>query len=335
MWAWRYVDRVARDALRREERARPEVGPGQVLLRMRAAAVNYRDVAIARGHYHVAVSAPLTPLSDGAGEVVEVGAGVSRVAVGDLACPVYMPDWLEGPISARVAARRLGGPSDGVLSEYLCLPEGALVRAPRHLSPETAASLPVTYVTAWHTLLEMGGLQPGARVVVEGGGGVSSAAVQIAAGMGAEVIAVTRRQEAAESLWALGASDVLVAPTGHWAPSVAALTKGGADLAFVVSGGAAVGHAIEGLRPGGRLLIVGYAADVTAQIDIFEAIRRAVTIHVATAGPRVAFEALVRFLELRGLTPLVGRTFAGDDPRPALEALEAGGHVGKIVMSLG
>lgn len=334
MWSWRYVERIARDALRREDAPHPHAGPGEVLLRMRAAAVNYRDLAIASGHYHVGVSAPLTPLSDGAGEVVEIGAGVTRVAVGDLACPVYLPDWIDGPISARVAARRLGGPSDGVLREYVSVSEAEVVRAPRHLSPETAASLPVTYVTAWHTLLEMGALRPGARVVVEGGGGVSSAAVQIAAGMGAEVIAVTRRQETAESLWALGASEVLVAATGDWAASVAKLTKGGADIAFVVSGGAAVGHAIEALRPGGRLLLVGYAASVKAQIDIFEAIRRAVTIHVATAGPRSALEALSRFLELRGLVPPVGRIFDGDDPRPALDALAAGGHAGKIVMRL-
>lgn len=334
MWSWRYGERIARDALRREEAPRPEVGPGQVLLRMRAAAVNYRDLAIASGHYHVGVAAPLTPLSDGAGEVIEVGAGVTRVAVGDLACPVYMPDWIDGPISARAAARRLGGPTDGVLREYLSLSEGDVVRAPRHLTPETAATLPVTYVTAWHTLLEMGGLRPGARIVVEGAGGVSSAAVQIAAGMGAEVVAVTRRQESAGSLWALGASEVLVAATGDWAASVGKLTKGGADLAFVVSGAAAVGHAIEALRPGGRLLLVGYAAGVKAQIDIFEAIRRAVTIHAATAGPRSALEALGRFLELRGLVPLVGRTFDGDDPRPAFDALGAGGHAGKIVLRL-
>lgn len=334
MWTWRYVDRIGRDGLRRVEDQRPEPGPGQVLLRMRAAAVNYRDLAIASGHYHVGVAPPLTPLSDGAGEVVEVGAGVSRVAVGDLACPVYLPDWIDGPITPRAARRRLGGPTDGVLSEYLRLSEEDVVRAPRHLSPEAAASLPVTYVTAWRTLFHLGGLRPGDRIVVEGAGGVSSAAVQIAAATGAEVISVTRRAENIERLRALGASEVIVAETGAWAGAVMGLTKGGADLALVVSGGGAVGHAISALGPGGRLLLVGYAAGIKAEIDIFEAIRRGVTIHVATAGPRQAFESLARFLELRGLVPLIGQVFEGDDPGPAFDALAAGGHAGKIVLRL-
>ncbi len=115
---------------------------------------------------------------------------------------------------------------------------------------------------------------------------------------------------------------------------MAGLTRGGADLALVVSGAGAVAHAISALGPGGRLLLVGYAAGIKAEIDIFEAIRRGVTIHVATAGPRQAFESLARFLELRGLVPLVGQVIEGDDPGPAFDALAAGGHAGKIVLRL-
>ena len=116
------------------ERPDPAPGPHDVVLRMRAVALNYRDLAIARGHYHIQVRPPLVPLSDGAGEVVAVGGKVTRFRVGDLACPLYFPDFIDGPIGARVARRRLGGPTDGVLSEMMCVNEEEAVRAPKHLA---------------------------------------------------------------------------------------------------------------------------------------------------------------------------------------------------------
>jgi NADPH:quinone reductase-like Zn-dependent oxidoreductase len=178
-----------------------------MVLRMRAVELNYRDLAIARGHYHVAVSPPLVPLSDGAGEVVSIGSKVRRVRVGELACPVYLPDWIDGPISPRVGRRRLGGPSDGVLAEMMCLNEQDVVRAPAHLDAAEAATLAVTAVTAWHSLYEIGNVAPGEAVSVQGSGGVSTAALQFARAGGARVIAVVRGERHATALRRLGAAE--------------------------------------------------------------------------------------------------------------------------------
>jgi NADPH:quinone reductase-like Zn-dependent oxidoreductase len=192
MWAYRFEDDFSLASLRRVRRPDPEPGPHDVVLRMRAAALNFRDLAIMRGEYHVEVGLPLVPLSDGAGEVVQVGAEVTRLRVGDLACPVYLPNWTDGPLRPRHGARRLGGPNDGVLSELMCLPEGEVVRVPGFLDPVEAATLPVAGVTAWHSLFELDRLCPDETVLVQGSGGVSTIAIQLAVAAGARVIAATR-----------------------------------------------------------------------------------------------------------------------------------------------
>ena len=210
MKAFAYCDRIAFDSLVEVNRPDPVPGPHDVLLRMRAAALNYRDLAIASGNYHVAVDPPLIPLSDGAGEVIQTGAQVTRVRVGDIACPTYLPDWIEGPVSPRVARRRLGGPSDGVFAELICLHEDEVVKAPSHLDAIEAATLPVAAVTAWHCLYQLGTLRPGETLVVLGNGGVSTSALQLARAGGARIIAVTRRDRHRTRLQELGASDVVL-----------------------------------------------------------------------------------------------------------------------------
>lgn len=333
MWAWRYGSRVAVDDLERVTLPDRSPQAGEVLLRMRAAALNFRDLAIAAGHYHVGVKAPLVPLSDGAGEVVAVGAGVDRVQVGDLACPVYLPDWIDGPVTAAKVGRRLGGPTDGVLCEYMCLREGDVVRAPRHLDAAAAATLPVAYVTAWRTLFKLGALSPGQRLVVQGAGGVSTAAVQLAAAAGMEVVSVIRQGGHSAAMRNLGAADVVVVDRDEdWTPRVLAVAPGGVDAALTVAGGVTLRRAIATLGAGGRVLMVGYAGGVTAELDIFDAIRRGASIQVATAGSRADLEAVSRFLERSRLTPMVAHAYPEDDPREAMAALRAGGHLGKIVL---
>jgi NADPH:quinone reductase-like Zn-dependent oxidoreductase len=210
MKAFAYRDRIAFDSLVEVNLPDPEPGPHDVVLRMRAAALNYRDLAIASGNYHIAVNAPLIPLSDGAGEVLQIGAQVIRVRIGDIACPTYLPDWIEGPVSPRLARRRLGGPSDGVLAEMICLHEDEIVKAPSHLDPVESATLPVAAVTAWHCLYQLGTLRPGETLVVLGSGGVSTSALQLARAGGARVIAVTRREGHRARLQQLGATDVVL-----------------------------------------------------------------------------------------------------------------------------
>lgn len=333
MRAWTYVDRIGIDALQLVERPDPVPGPRDIVLRMRAAALNYRDLAIASGHYHVAVAPPLTPVSDGVGEVVAVGAQVGRFHVGELACPTYLPDWLDGPIVPRVGWRRLGGPSQGVLAELVCLNEEDAVAAPKHLDPVESATLPVAAVTAWHSLFRSSVVRPGETVLVQGTGGVSTAAIQFANAAGARVLALTRSDRHAEGLKALGAHEVLTwGGEADW-PVRIMQQFGGADVAVNVAGGDTLAGMIGALGPGGRIHQVGYAAGTTATIDLFDAIRHAATILVATAGSRRDFEDMVRAIELHRLRPAVSARFGFEDLKPAMQALHAGGHLGKVVLT--
>jgi NADPH:quinone reductase-like Zn-dependent oxidoreductase len=335
MWAWRYVDRIALDDLRRVELPDPTPpGPNEVTLRMRAAALNFRDLAIASGKYHASARPPLTLLSDGAGEVIAAGAEVTRFRIGDLACPVYMPDWCDGPISPGAARRRLGGPSDGVLAELMVLHEEEVVRAPAHMSAEEAATLAVAGVTAYHTLFEMGEVKPGQTVVVQGSGGVSAAAVQLAVAGGAEVISLVRGDRNAKGLRELGAREVVtLGATDAWPAEVLRLTRGGADTILTIAGGRVLDFALRALRVGGRILLVGYAGSTTASLDIFEAIRHAATIHIATAGHRRSFEAMVQLMENAMLRPAISQTYPLTEIQLALQALARGGQLGKIVLT--
>lgn len=335
MKAYAYVDRVSLDDLRPIELPDPKPGSHDVVLRMQAVALNYRDLAISRGHYHINVTPPLVPISDGAGEVIAIGDKVTRLRVGDLACPTYLLDWIDGPCNAAVVHRRLGGPDNGVLSEFFCANEEALVRAPAHLEPAEAATLPVTAVTAWHSLYRLGSLRPGQIVVVLGSGGVSTAAVQIAKAGGARVIAVTRCKSKAKQLREIGAHEVVTSgESDEWPHRVTEITGGhGADVVVDVVGAGSLSRSILALRIRGCVHLVGYAAGTSASFDIFDAIRHGATIHAATAGNRADFEALVRVFEQHQLKPAVHKTFPVSKLRDAFDELAAGGVFGKVVLT--
>jgi NADPH:quinone reductase-like Zn-dependent oxidoreductase len=330
-----YVDRVSLDDLRQVERPDPEAGAHDIVIKMQAASLNYRDIAIARGHYHIGVSPPLVPLSDGAGEVVAVGSHVKRFRVGDLACALYLPNWIDGPRSAHAVARRLGGPNDGVLCEYLCLNEEEAVRAPAHLSAIEACTLPVAAVTAWRCLYETGSVRPGETVAVLGSGGVSTTAIQIARAGGAQAVAVTRRPEFVERFKELGATDVILgSDTDAWPQKVVEATRGGADVVVDVLGGKSLQRSIAALRMGGGTVHqVGYAADTSATFDIFDAIRHGATIRLANAGSRSSFESVLRVFGQQRLKPAVDSVFPVAEIHTAFERLTKGGHFGKIVVT--
>ncbi|WP_394821781.1 NAD(P)-dependent alcohol dehydrogenase [Pendulispora albinea] len=329
-----YQDRIALDALTVVERPDPTPGPYDMVVRMLAASLNFRDLAMARGHYHADTKAPMVPLSDGVGEVVQIGASVTRFQIGDRVCPTYLPDWIDGPLQPAKARRRLGGPSDGVLTEAMCVHEEAAVRAPRHLDHAEAATLPITAVTAWHVLYRTGCVRPGETVLVQGTGGISLAALQFARAGGARVVALTRGDRHAAKLRELGASDVI--PRGDapdWPRDVIACTGGrGVDVAVDVVGGPSLARTIAATRLGATLHLVGYTADTSATIDIFDAIRHGANVHAATAGSRESFESMVRALEAHSIRPPVDRVFAFDRARDALEHLASGGHFGKVVI---
>jgi len=335
MKAYAYVNRIGLDDLRMIELPDPQPGPYDILLRMRAAALNFRDLAIARGNYHIQVSAPLIPVSDGAGEVIATGPAVTRFRLGDMVCPTYLPGWIDGTITPTGARRRLGGPHDGLLSELVVINEEAAVRAPRHLAPEEAATLPISAVTAWHSLYHLGVIHPGDTVVVQGTGGVSTSAIQFASAGGARVISVVRRDRHAERLRALGAHDVIVTDaTPAWPARVVTLTNNaGADVVVNVAGGVTLAQSIACTRMGGTTHLIGYASDTSAQIDIFDAIRHGAVVRVAAAGSRTSFERMVTAIEVNQIRPAISGVFPLARVHDAFAALQEGGHFGKLVLT--
>lgn len=334
--AWRYEQRLAVDALREVEVETPDPGPNDVVIDIAAVALNFRDLAIARGDYHVGVAAPLIPLSDGAGRVTAVGARVRRVVVGDLACPLYMPDWRDGEITPATARRRLGGPTDGVLRQRICVNEQELVRAPSHLSAREAACLPVSALTAWHSLYVVGRLRAGDTVLVQGGGGVSMAAIQFARAGGARVISVVRSSRRERAVRAAGAHDVVVASDPIWADEIMALTdRRGADVVIDVGGAATLAESVASAAVGGQIHLVGYASGHRAEIDLFDAIRHAVTLSTARGGHRASFEAMIRALSTQDIRPVIDSVFPVEEVAAAFRHLESGGPLGKIVIDMG
>lgn len=334
MKAIAFADRIDLDALTLVERPMPEVGPRDLLLRMRAASLNYRDLAIARRAYGT-FGAPLIPLSDGVGEIVAVGAEVERFAVGDRVCPTYLPDWIAGEPTEETARRRLGGPLDGVLAEYVRVAEHAAVRAPSHLTDVEAATLPIAGVTAWHALFVAGGVHPGDTVVVQGTGGVSLFALTLARLAGARVIVTSSSPEKLARARELGAAEGIdYRATPDWHARVLDLTEGrGADHVIDVAGGDGLGRSIAAARVGGTVSLVGFVAGTSASLDLGATLRRVVRLQAISVGSRQSFEALTSALALHGARPIVDRVFGFEETRAAYDYLARGGHFGKVAIA--
>ncbi len=226
------------DAYRLEELASPTPGPGQVLVKIKAVSLNYRDLMISKGQYNPNLRLPVIPLSDGAGEILVTGAGVTRFKPGDRVAATFMPTWVGGHLDDAKARCALGGDVDGVLAEEIVVPEDGLVHIPEHLSFEEAATLPCAAVTAWHALVVGGSIKPGDTVLTQGTGGVSIFALQFARMAGARVISTSSHDDKLERLRALGASELINYKTSpEWDKRARELTGGvGVDQIVEVGG---------------------------------------------------------------------------------------------------
>lgn len=335
MKTWRFTAGFGPENLKIEEMPDPVAGPGEAVVRVRACSLNYRDLAVMRGAYGGSVKPPLIPLSDGAGEVLEVGAGVTRVKPGDKVAGIFMQDWLEGPPDDAKANSALGGAIDGMMAENVCLKADGLVHYPTHLSFEEAATLPCAAVTAWHALFRSGGLRPGESVLLQGSGGVSVFALQFAKMAGARVIMTSSSDAKLERLRGMGAHEGINYKTNpEWDKPVRRLTNGvGVDHVVEVGGAGTLPLSSKAIRRGGHIALIGVLAE-GREFDPRLMMLKAARLQGIFVGSREMFEEMNRAIALAGMRPVIDKVFAFRELPSALEHLASGAHFGKVVVGV-
>ena len=335
MKLYRFPQADGIDTLTLAEADTPRPGRGQVLVRLRAASLNYRDLMVASGRYGRGTApANLVPLSDGAGEVTEIGDDVSRVKIGDRVAGLFMQTWQGGEIAPEDPPSSLGGAIDGVLAEYRVFDQHGLVALPAHLSFEEGATLPCAGVTAWNALFAGKPLTAGQSVLVLGTGGVSIFALQLAHAAGARVIATSSSDEKLARAKQLGASDgVNYQQHPEWHEQVLALTDGrGVDHVVEVGGAGTLPRSIEAARLGGNLHLIGVLTG--GEINPTPMMRKTLTVRGIYVGSRQMFEALNRSVALHRIKPVIDRVFDFADAKAAYHHLKGQTHVGKVVIKL-
>lgn len=323
------------DELKQVECDIPQPGPGEVLVKMKAASLNYRDLLMVSGSYARNLPLPLIPLSDGAGEVAAVGPGVQRWKDGDRVIGCFFQCWPAGKITAEVPKTALGGAVNGVLAEYALFREGGLVSLPEHLSFDEGATLPCAGVTAWNCLYK-GGLSSGDTVLTMGTGGVSIFALQFAKAAGARVIATTGSFAKETCLRELGASDVINYKTvPDWEKQVLKLTGGkGVDIVIEVGGGGTLTQSIKACKMGGNISLIGVLSGQRGEMNPLPAVMKAISIHGVYVGSREMFEDMNRTINLHKIKPVIDQVFPFSEAREALHYLASGAHTGKVVIAI-
>ncbi len=317
-----------------KEHEEPTPGRGEVLLKVRANSLNSRELLVLRGTYPLPVKPDVVMGADGAGEVVAIGPGVTRVAIGDRVAAAMFPRWIAGGIEWEYAPQ-LGGSLDGMMTELVVLGEEALVRIPDHLSFEEAATLPCAAVTAWNALTGARRLQAGDTVLVLGSGGVSLFALQFAKTFGARVIATTSSDDKAARLDAIGADDVInYRATPDWHVAVRELTEGRGVDQVVDVGGGTLEQSVKATALDGQVNFVGRLSTATSTIDTNILYRAVATVRVVFAGNRTQFVAMNRAIAANRLKPLIDRTFPFADLPAAFRYFESGRAFGKVVITL-
>jgi NADPH:quinone reductase-like Zn-dependent oxidoreductase len=319
------------------ERPRPEPGPGQTLVRMRACSLNFRDLMVAKGIYNPKMRLPIVPFSDGCGVVEAVGPGVTRVKPGDRVTPIFMQTWIDGPLTDAKSNSALGGAIDGVLAEYVTLHEDGLVPVPAHLSDEQAACLPCAAVTAWNALVTQGHLKSGDTVLVQGTGGVSVFALQFAKAHGARVIATSGSDEKLARAKQMGADETInYKTTTDWEKAAVQLTGGvGVDHVVEVGGAGTFERSLQAIRPMGTVSQIGVLTGVTKDLNIAPILMKHARIQGIYVGNRAMFEDMNRAIVQNKIVPVVDKVFSFDQVPDALRHMESGSHFGKIVVKVG
>lgn len=333
MKAWRLND-FGLHNLELEEIETPTPRAGELLIRVSAVSLNFRDKAIIDGFYEPAkMPKGLIPAGDAAGEVVALGPGVTRFAVGDRVTSHFYSHWIDGEPGPDEPDFSLGGPLNGGLAEYMILEESTAVASPASLNDEQASTLPIAGLTAWYSLVENGHISSGDTVLVQGTGGVSIFAVQFASAFGARVIATSSSDDKLRRVRDLGASDLInYRDLPDWDQVALALTDGrGVDQLLDVVGGDGINQSVAATKAGGHINLIGFLSGQTAKLDLMQVLFRQTQIHGIAVGHRRAFEDMNAFIDKHEIVPVIDTTYEFTDAIAAFEHLNRGAF-GKIVI---
>lgn len=320
------------DSLIQTQRSEPKITNQQILVKMSAASLNFRDLMTVTGTYNPKQKLPLIPLSDGVGEVVAVGQDVTRVKIGDRVATIFAQKWLAGEPTRVKLASTLGGPFDGTLTEYMALSEDGVVVVPSHLSDEEAACLPCAGVTAWNAIISHGGLKAGDTVLLEGTGGVSIFALQFAKMVGARVIITSSSDEKLERARALGADETINYKTNpNWDKQARDLTGGlGVDHVVEVGGANTFEKALRSVRFAGHISVIGILSGPSSHVNLVPMLMQNLRVQGIIVGSRETFEEMNRAVSLHKMKPVIDKVFSFDQTREAFDMMASGSHFGKI-----
>jgi len=335
MKAWALEGGFGFENLKLAARPLPEPGSGEVRVRLRAASLNYRDLLMVRGHYNPRQPLPLILGSDAVGEVECVGAGANRFAVGDRVAGIFAQKWLDGEPTMSGLASTLGGPLDGILAEQVVLHEDGLVGIPPYLTDAEAATLPCAGVTAWSALLQAG-TRAEWTVLVQGTGGVSTFAFQLATLLGARVIVTSSSDVKLERAHALGAwKTINYRSQPKWGRIAKQLTGGvGVDQVIEVGGVGTLQESLKAVRPAGHVSLIGILAGKSGPVDLTPALMQNIRIQGVIVGPRTVFESLLGAIARAELRPVVDRIFPFEEVKEAFAHMESGQHFGKVCLEM-
>lgn len=324
------VDKLALNTV-----ARPTPKAGEILVEVEAVSLNYRDLVVAADGMGSDLNFPFTPASDMTGRVVALGEGVTRFSVGDKVISTYIANWVDGAPLSWADSPTQGGPIPGMLAEYVATPAEWCVLAPKSMTPEEASTLPVAALTAWMALIEEGNLHAGQTVVVQGTGGVSLFAIQIAAANGAHVIVTTTSDSKIARAKELGATHGINRNTHpDWQNEVRRLTDGrGAEHILEMAGGDNLGLSLQAVAPGGRISVIGLLESDSVTLPIMPMLGSRVSIVAIAVGPRRVLEDLIRAVDVRGLKPVIDASYSFSEVKEAFAHLKRGAF-GKIVVKV-
>jgi NADPH:quinone reductase-like Zn-dependent oxidoreductase len=335
MKAYRFDQTGSLDYLTLHEEPTPTPQRGEVLVRIRASSLNYRDIAMVHGNYVGAQRPGLIPLSDAAGEITAVGEGVSAFRPGDRVINTFHARWYGGPPPEKLGTESYGSDRDGWLAEYKVVSQEAVVAAPPGLSFEQAATLPCAALTAWTTLSGFKPIRPGSTVLTQGTGGVSIFAVQLAKMLGARVIATTSSAEKAARLKALGADEVInYVDVPEWGDEVHRLTEGrGVDRVVEVGGSGTLQQSIRAVANRGEVALIGFLDSGRSEVDFNALFRSGAIFYRISVGERAGLQELVRAVAASGLKPVIDKVFPFDHAIDAWRHFDNRAFFGKVVIS--